>query len=101
LARSTQPCDTHDPAPARLLFQLFAEDRTLYADLAVGFSEAWLENVRVTLDSVADVRERKAWASAFSATRGAWEQAYLARGSTRLTVLDEGDGGDRMRVGCW
>jgi hypothetical protein len=89
---STVPCATHDPAPAKLLLELFAEDRTLYADLALGFSEAWRENVRITLDSVADVRERKAWARAFSATRQAWEAAYFARGSNRLTVLaDLGD----------
>jgi hypothetical protein len=89
---STTPCDTHDPAPARLLLQLFAEDRTIYADLALGFSEAWRENVRVTLDSVADVRERKAWASAFTSTREAWRDAYMARGSNCLTVLaDLGD----------
>jgi hypothetical protein len=39
--------------------------------------------------SVADRRERKAWSIAFSSTREAWREAYLARDSARLSVLGE------------
>jgi hypothetical protein len=83
----TAPTVTHDPAPAKLLLQLFAEDRTLYADLVAGFEDCWKDNVRVVLATVADRTERKALWAAFSSTREAWRDAFEARGSARLTVL--------------
>jgi hypothetical protein len=84
-SRNMQPCHTHDPRPARLLLDLFREDRTIYAGGA--FEDIWKDNVRVVLDSVPGAREREACASAFTNTRSAWEQAYLARGKSNLTVL--------------
>jgi hypothetical protein len=37
------------------------------------------------------MRERQAWASAFSNTQEAWREACLARGKSNLTVLAEGE----------
>jgi hypothetical protein len=44
-SRNMRPCGTHDPAPARLLLQLFRQDRTIEADLFAGFEDFWRDNL--------------------------------------------------------
>jgi hypothetical protein len=96
-SRNMQPCHTHDPAPAKLLLQLFVEDRTIYA--GAEFEDIWKDNIRVVLNAVPDVKERRQWASAFSNTREAWRDAYLARGRSNLTILAEPDPSLTVGVG--
>jgi hypothetical protein len=88
-----QPCCTHDPPPARLLGELFREDRTPYRDLVAGFDDCWQDNIRVVLNTVPDRKKRQAWASAFGRTREAWPDAFAARGArmAHLSILAESD----------
>jgi hypothetical protein len=61
-----------NPAPGRRLGGALALRRGLGDD----FETAWPRALTVALRDVGPAEERRAWATAFNATAGAWEGAY-------------------------